>query len=207
MTKDCTASPLQPTRNIVRERGPMNCAICIFEDLAAARRRHVRRLAALPLLTAALLVPGCTSSSSRPEVGSITHTEADGSIFKDANGNPQPTLASLIVGQGAYMDVTITNDTALLGANWSVTCQSALPPGTPLPPGQTEDTSCGVFSPLHTMSGPVPSYATSGAGYVTFYIPPAAAPKGGAVTLYATSTADPSRYSSVTLTINPPQGQ
>jgi hypothetical protein len=100
------------------------------------------------------------------------------------------------------LEVTITHDIALLGANWSVTCESALPPGTPLPPGQTEDTSCGTFAPLHTISGPVPSYATSGTGYVTFYTAPAAPPKGGTVTLYASSTTDPSQSSSLTLTIN-----
>jgi len=175
----------------------MNSFICLLRDCMTAHRCGVRLPVSLPLLASALLlVSGCTSSSSgRPQVGPIT--------FTDASGNSKPALTALIEGQGAYMDVTITGDTALLGANWSVTCQSALPPGTPLPPGQTEDTSCGSFEPLHTMSGPVPSYATSGAGYVTFYTAPASPPKGGTVTLYAASTTDPSRYSSVTLTINP----
>jgi hypothetical protein len=166
------------------------------EYRATAPSARLRRLAPLPFLLAALFVPGCTSSSTeRPEVGPIT--------FTDAFGNSQPALTALTAGQGTYMDVTITNDIALLGANWSVTCQSALPPGTPLPPGETEDTSCGIFTPSHTLSGPIPSYATSGAGYVTFYTAPAAPPKGNTVTLYAASTSDPSRYSSVTLTINP----
>jgi len=175
----------------------MNRVICIFGVYAAGRRRLVRRLAILPLLAAALFLSGCISTSQRPEVGSIT-------FLKDASGGTSvPTPSALTAGgQGAYMDVTITNDTALLGATWSVTCQSALPPGTPLPPGQTEDTSCGTFTPLHTLSAPVPNYATSGTGYVTFYTAPAAPPKGGTVTLYAAATADPSRYSSVTLTIN-----
>jgi len=150
----------------------------------------------LPVLAIVMLfVSGCgSSSSSRPQVGPIT--------FTDATGAEQSALTSLAAGHGTYLDVTVTNDISLLGANWTVTCQSALPPGTPLPPGQLQDTSCGTFAPLHTMSGPVPSYATSGAGYVTFYTAPAAPPKGGTVTLYAGSTADPSRYSTVTLTIN-----
>ncbi len=163
--------------------------------LAAPRRSAYLRTTLLLLSSALLLVSGCTSGGSLPGVGAIT--------FTDATGSTQPAITALTAGQGAYMEVSITNDSALLGANWSVNCQSALPPGTPLPPGQTEDTSCGTFTPLHTMSGPVPSYATSGAGYVTFYTAPAAPPKGGTVTLYAASTSDPSRFSSVTLTINP----
>jgi hypothetical protein len=129
----------------------------------------------------------------KPQVGAIA--------FTDASGASQSALTELTVGKGAYLDVTITNDLALRGANWSVTCKSALPPGTPLPTGETVDTSCGTFSVLHTISGPAPSYATSGAGYVTYYTAPAAVPKGDTVTLYAASTSDPSQYSSVTLTI------
>jgi hypothetical protein len=161
----------------------------------AAHRCGAPLFAILPLLVAVSALSGCTSSSLAPAVGPIT--------FTDAFGNSQPALIALTAGQGAYMDVTVTNDNALLGADWSVNCQSALPPGTPLPPGETEDTSCGIFVPLHTMSAPVPSYATNGAGYVTFYTAPASPPKGGTVTLYAASASDPSRYSSVTLTINP----
>jgi hypothetical protein len=159
-------------------------------------RRHGARLLTLPLALGLLFESGCASSvSSRPQVGPID--------FTDATGASQPAQTALTAGQGAYLDVTVTNDHALLGVNWSVSCKSELPPGTPLPPGQTEDTSCGTFTPMHTMSGPVPSYATSGAGYVTFYAAPAAPPKEGTVTLYAASTSDPSQNSSITLTINP----
>jgi hypothetical protein len=182
------------TRKNYLEKNEMDLARMFFEDLAEIRMR-ARRLAALPALLAALCILGCTSSSSpHPQVGAIT--------FTNAFGNNETAVTSLASGQGVYMDVAITHDPALLGANWSVSCQSQLPPGTPLPPGETEDTSCGIFTPLHTSSGPIPSYATSGAGYVTFYTAPAAPPKGGTVTLYATSTSDPSQDSSVTLTIN-----
>ncbi|MBT9331578.1 hypothetical protein [Paracidobacterium acidisoli] len=124
--------------------------------------------------------------------------------FTNIKGQPvsvSSPVTSLSVNQGAYVMVTLTGDTELLGADWSVICGSALPPGTPLPPGQTQDLSCGSFSPTHTASGPVPGYATSGAGYVAFYTAPAAPPKAGVVTLYASSTADPSRFSSITLPI------
>jgi len=175
----------------------MNASIHLPKKHIAAKRRSTDYRAALPLLlNVLLLVSGCASGSSlRPQVGAITVT--------DATGNPLPAIIALTAGQGAYMEVSIAHDGSLLGANWSVTCQSALPPGTPLPPGETEDTSCGIFTPMHTMGGPVPSYATSGAGYVTFYTAPAAPPKGGTVTLYASSTSDPSRSASLTLAINP----
>ncbi len=181
----------------LRGKRVMNSFLRIFRSCMTTQRGGMRLFVSLPLLAAALLwASGCTSSSSlRPRVGPIT--------FTDAEGNGQSAMTALTAGHGAYLDVTIANDKALLGANWSVTCQSALPPGTPLPPGQIEDTSCGTFEPLHTLSAPVPSYATSGVGYVTFYTAPPASPKGGTVTLYVAATADPSQSSSLTLTIDP----
>ncbi len=144
---------------------------------------------------------GCGSSSVKPDVGPITVTDVNG-------GNPQPAIKSLTVGGGTYLDVTLTNDKSLLGADWTVSCGNALPPGTPLPPGQTVDTSCGSFSPNHTMSctpsgtpSCIPSYSSSAAGYVTYYSAPAAPPKAGTVTLYASSSTDHSRFSALTLVI------
>ena len=155
------------------------------------------RPAAFALLLAGLAaVSGCSSSSS------VSNIKVGPIAFTDTNGTPLKTApASLTTGQGTYVDVTLTNDPQLLGADWSVYCGSALPPGSPLPPGQTQDESCGTFTPAHTMSGPIPSYVTSGTGYVAFYTAPPATPKLGTVTLYAASTSDPSKFSSVTLTI------
>ena len=190
--------PIQNQDRRLEEKEEMNPSIRICALINCFRSRFWRsaRPAALAVFVVGLLVlSGCTSgkSSSKVQLGAIA--------FIDANGKAQTPLTSLTVGQGAYLEVTLTNDPALLGADWSVVCGSALPPGTPLPPGQTQDLSCGSFTPAHTMSGPVPSYAPSDAGYVTFYTAPAAPPKGGIVTLYATSTSDPSRFSSVTLAI------
>jgi len=148
------------------------------------------------LLAACLLAAsGCSSSSSssKLEVGPVT--------FTDANGTAQKALTSLTAGQSTYVDVTLTNDSQVLGADWSVYCGSAPPPGTPLPPGQTQDESCGTFTPVHTMSGPIPSYVTSGSGYVALYTAPAVPPNEGTVTLYAAATSDHSRTSYVTVTI------
>jgi hypothetical protein len=151
----------------------------------------------LVLLGVSLLgISGCSlggSSSSKVQVGSI--------VFTDANAGAQKAITSLTVSQGTYVDVSLTNDSQLLGADWSVVCGSAAAPGVPLPPGQTQDESCGTFTPAHTMSGPVPGYAPSGAGYVTFYTAPAVPPKEGIVTLYASATSDHTRFSSVTLTV------
>ncbi len=156
----------------------------------------VARGCAALLCAGSILLSGCSTSSTKPQVEGITFTDVDGTALKTP-----PT--SLTVGQGTYVDVMLTGDPQLLGANWSVLCGSALPPGTPLPPGQTQDESCGTFTPAHTISGPIPSYITNAvtSGYVALYVAPATPPKQGVVTLYASATADASRSSSVTLTI------
>jgi hypothetical protein len=146
------------------------------------------------LFVAAAIASGCGSGASLIHVGPIA--------FVDANGNQLGgTHTSLSVGGTTYVDVAVAGDTSTLGVDWTVNCGSAPPPGTPLPPGDTEDQSCGFFTPVHTASAPVPEYAASGAGIVTVYTAPAAPPKEGVVTLYAAATADHSRYSTVTLTI------
>jgi hypothetical protein len=169
----------------------------MFNRLSILSLLGVARAAARGLVAAALVVAsGCTSGTSGANV------QVKPIAFTDVNGVPQKNQpASLTAGQGTYVDVTVADDPQLLGANWSVYCGSALPPGTPLPPGETQDESCGTFTPAHTMSGPIPSYLTNAAGYVALYTAPAAAPKNGLVTLYAYSTTNPSKFSSVSLTI------
>lgn len=142
-----------------------------------------------------LTLGGCGGGTvaSKVQVGQIA--------FTDANGNAATSLNALKVGSGSYLDAVVTNDPQALGINWSVTCSSALPPGTPVPPGQTVDESCGTFTAGHTATAPVPSYASSGVGVVTLYQAPAAVPSTGTVTIYAAATVDPSVRSSLTLTI------
>ena len=160
-----------------------------------AQRTIYSRVVALVLLAASFLVlNGCASNSGQPQIGPIAFTDANG---QQLGG----TFTTLPVGGTAYVDVALVNDPNLLGADWSVNCGSAPPPGTPLPPGATQDESCGYFTPVHTASGPVPQYATSGTGIVTLYTAPAVVPKSGTVTLYAAATANHSKYSSVTLVI------
>jgi hypothetical protein len=159
---------------------------------SAVRRGH------LALLSAGLIaLSGCSSGNAwKPQVEGLTFTDVDGTALKT-----QP--AALTVGQGTYVDVTLSGDSQLLGADWGVVCGSALPPGTPLPPGQNQDESCGTFTPAHTISGPIPTYVTNAvtSRYVALYVAPAAPPKQGVVTLYASATADHSRSAGLTLTI------
>lgn len=158
-------------------------------------------LRSMPLMTvlafaAVAAIMGCSSTTSVSDIqaGPITFTDANGTALQTAP-------SSLTVGQGTYAEVTLTNDPQLLGVDWTVYCGSAPPPGTPLPPGQTQDESCGTFTPAHTMSGPIPTYVTSSTGYITFYVAPAALPKNSTVTLYAASTSNPTKFSKVTLSI------
>lgn len=161
---------------------------------------NVARRGSVALLCAGLFaVSGCSSGNAvKPSVEGITFTDIDGTGLKT-----QPT--SLAVGQGTYVDVTLSGDPQLLGANWTAVCSSALAPGQPLPPGQTQDDSCGTFTPAHTLgvSGQIPSYVGNAvtAGYLALYVAPAAPPAQGVVTLYASATSDPSRTASVTLSI------
>jgi len=139
---------------------------------------------------------GCGADvTSKPQLGPI--------IFTDATGKAASTVTAMTVGKFIYLDVAVGDDPQMLGVNWTATCNNELPPGTPLPPGQSVDESCGFFTPVHTLSGPVPSYATGGEGIVTTYQAPASQPNPARVTLIASSTADPTRFSSITLSILP----
>jgi hypothetical protein len=183
----------------------MKTAICQYgttkNDLPLRHLSNVARICMALLCVALFAVSGCSSGSAgKPTVEGITFTDVDGTMLKT-----QPT--SLTVGQGTYVAVTLTGDPQLLGANWTAVCGSTLPPGQPLPPGQTQDESCGTFTPAHTMSVPtsgIPIYVGNAvtAGYLALYVAPPTPPKEGVVTLYAQATADPSRTASVTLSID-----
>jgi hypothetical protein len=180
-------------KNCRSNRPSTQCAT--LGNASAARTQSTASMMALAgLLGICLILPGCGSNSAPVQVGPIAFTDSDGNQV----GGRQTTLTA---GDTTYVDVALTGNAAALGVDWTVDCGSAPPPGTPLPPGELEDDSCGYFTPVHTLSGPVPTYATSGAGYVTVFTAPAAPPKTGVVTLFAAATGDHSRYSTVTLTI------
>lgn len=167
--------------------------VSLLKHLSDTNQRFVRIVIVCFSAAVCLGFSGCAGTSVKPQVGSITPT--------DVNGVAQPAIKSLTAGSGTYLDVTLNNDKGLLGADWTVTCSSELGPGTPLPPGQTVDTSCGYFTPNHTASAPVPSYAENADGIVTYYTAPSTPPTSGTVTLYASSSVDHSRFSSLTLVI------
>jgi hypothetical protein len=162
------------------------------------RVMNMARISSVAVLLATLAsLCGCTSGNSyKPTVTGVGFTDVDGTKL-----TTQPT--SLATSQGTYVAATLTGDTQQLGVTWVAVCGSALAQGTTLPTGETEDESCGTFTPAHTMSTPIPSYVTNAysTGYLALYVAPAATPKQGVVTLYAEATADPSRVSTVTLSI------
>lgn len=154
-------------------------------------------------LVSATLLPLCLLAAMGCGSNGATRKIVVGPIgFTDVNGTATQTPTVLASGQTAYVTVNLSDDPQQLGANWSAYCGSALAPGTPLPTGQTQDESCGSFAPVHTLSGPLPSYITDASPYLALYTAPATPPKQGVVTLYATATSNPSKRESVTLTIS-----
>jgi hypothetical protein len=149
---------------------------------------------ALLLFAMGAILSGCGSSSSAIHIGPIA--------FVDANGNQLGGKhTTLNVGATVYVDAALSGTGSSLGVDWTVNCGSAPPPGTPLPPGETENLSCGWFTPVHTATAPVPDYASSGAGIVTLFTAPSDPPNEGVVTLFAAPTSNHAVYSTVTLTI------
>ncbi len=166
-----------------------------YEKLLSRVGARALRAAVGLVVIGVVTLTGCSSSGSpKPQVVSIAVTDPNGIPLKSP-------LTSLIVNTTAYLDVSLVNDSSGLGADWTVACGSAPATGTPLPPGQTVSTACGTFTPVHTLSAPVPNYVSNGSGYVTLYTAPAVPPQGGIVTLYAASVADPSRYASLAFPI------
>ena len=156
-------------------------------ELCLAARRILGRLAIM-LVGAALA--GC-ASPKRPTVGPIE--------FTDAKGAPASAVTTLAVNQPIYLVATVANDNDLLGVSWTVSCGTAPPPG-----GVTINTACGVCNPAQTLSGPVPTYPST--GIISTYTAPSVVPKGGTITITAHATSLPSVVSSVTLTIVDAQG-
>ncbi len=185
--------------NLIRRKLVNNSINAIIRREALRTARFLNWPKALLFLFSLASIPslsGCgTDLTTKPQVGAIT--------FTDINGVPVAAQTMLNAGSVIYLDAVVSNDKALLGVNWTVICSDQLPPGTPLPPGWDVDESCGFFTPAHTATGPVPSYATSSSGIVTFFQAPNGQPSSGTVTIYASATADPTRFSSVTLSIMP----
>ncbi len=146
-----------------------------------------RSISMLSFALAAMALAGC-GSVVKPAISPIE--------FTTAAGASAPALTSLPVNGQAYFVASVTHDNQFLGVSWTVACGSAAPPSP-----NTIDTSCGIFNPSQTASGPVPTYPTPGIVFVAAYTAPPTIPKGKTVTITAHATSLPSVSSSVTLTI------
>ena len=136
-------------------------------------------------LAFAATLTGC-GSNPKPQIGAIE--------FTTASGAGASSLNSLEVNQQAYLVATVIHDDQFLGVSWTVSCGSAVPPSS-----GSIDTSCGTFSPSHTLSGPVPTYPST--GVIATYTAPPDVPKGTTITITAHATSLPSITSNVVLTI------
>ncbi len=151
-------------------------------------RLRVHYVLIYPLLAFILTLASACGGSAKPVVGPIE--------FVDSSGASVPAVSTLPINGAVYLVGTVTNDDEMLGVSWTVGCGS-LPPG-----GGTNgvlSTACGVFYPTQTLSGPVPTYRST--GYITEYTAPSAIPKGDTITITAHATSLPSVVSSVNLTI------
>jgi len=181
----------------------------LINGLNLTIRTNHRFLRGVPLAAFALLFSafiGC-ANSPKPQVGSITFTTdstgatpictiaASSDLQSTAPACTSVLLPTLVAGgQAAYIYATVTGDSEALGVSWTVDCGSATGVGS-----GAIDTSCGVFQPAQTLSGPVPVYAAT--GIVTTFNAPSTVPKNGTVTLTAHATSRPSEVLSVTLNI------
>jgi len=100
----------------LEEKEEMILSICMYafgKGLASRFKRSARPAAFALVAMGLLILSGCTSSntSSKLQVGTIA--------FTDANGKAQTSLTSITAGQGTNLEVTLTNDSKLLGADWS----------------------------------------------------------------------------------------
>ena len=152
---------------------------------AASRRRfgYLPGRAALPnvffvffFCWVVLAVCGC-SAPTKPQLGAISVT--------DPGGTSQTQTTSVIVNASVDVSVTVDNDGANLGVDWSLLCG-----GSPIASYTTN--VCGTITPVHV-----------GSNINMVYLAPAYVPVGNTATLTATLTSDPSRSASVTLTILP----
>ena len=162
----------------------------LMTELPMGRPSRLRTWSVLIYLFLAfmLTLPCACSGNERPVVGPIE--------FVDSSGAAVSAVNMLSVSGAVYLVGTVTDDNEMLGVSWTVSCGS-------LPAGGGSSgiisTACGVFNPTQTMSGPIPTYPST--GIITQYTAPSIIPKGNAVTITAHATSLPSVISSVTLTI------
>ena len=151
-----------------------------FAPARQCRRWDGRALAsvlvALCITALAVATTGCGSaSSSKATAGPIAISTSSGTAVK---------TSVLTVGSSVDFSMMPVGDSSNAGVDWTVTCE-----GNPVT-GSIVNGACGTLAPAHTSDGAA-----------TVYTAPSVAPIGGAITVTATVTSNPSQSSSVSLTI------
>lgn len=137
-----------------------------------------RLFSALCITALAAATAGCSSggvSSSAAAAAPIAMSTASGTAVK---------TSILAVGSAVNFSMMPVGDKSSAGVDWIVTCE-----GNPVT-GSISNGACGTLAPAHTADGAA-----------TVYTAPSVAPIGGAITVTATVTSNPSQSSSVSLTI------
>ena len=144
------------------------------------RRQGGRAMAgflyALCITALATVTAGCGSTStSQATAGPIAMSTSSGTAVK---------TSVLAVGSSMDFSMMPVGDKSSAGVDWTVTCE-----GNPVT-GSIVNGACGTLAPAHTSDGAA-----------TVYTAPSVPPIGGAITVTATVTSNPSQSSSVSLTI------
>ena len=133
-------------------------------------------LYALCITALAAVTAGCGSTStSQATAGPIAMSTSSGTAAK---------TSVLAIGSSLDFSMMPVGDKSSAGVDWTVTCE-----GNPVT-GSIVNGACGTLAPAHTSDGAA-----------TVYTAPSVPPIGGAITVTATVTSNPSQSSSVSLTI------
>ena len=149
-----------------------------FTSVHRWQDKHVRAsfLYVLFLTVLATVTAGCGSvSTSKATAGPIAMTSSSGTAVK---------ATTLAIGSAVKFSMMPVGDKSNAGIDWTVACA-----GNPVT-GSVVNGACGTLAPAHTSDGAA-----------TIYTAPSLAPIGGAITVTATVTSNPSQNSSVSLTI------
>jgi hypothetical protein len=120
------------------------------------------------------ITSNATNSTLNSALSGTGVTSSSGTAISLSFQTAPPT--TLQVNATTSITAVVANDSTNAGVDWSVTCGSA--------------GACGSFNPTHTASGSP-----------TTYTAPSAVPSGNTVTVTGTSTADPTKFLSASISI------
>jgi predicted small lipoprotein YifL len=167
--------------NDTQNKGADWTVTCGGSNCGSFNPTHTASGATTTYTAPASVPPGNTVTITAASTTSPTQTAS--ATVTIVNPNPisitltQAPPSSLEASSQATVSATVTNDSQNKGVDWTVSCSGS---------------SCGSFSPTHTASG-----------VTTVFTAPASVPAGNTVTIIATSTADPTKSVSASVTIVP----